>query len=49
MREYDTFSPVRVAVWGTTHVISAEVFVEVRIQPGDVQTWSRRYEFFAVA
>jgi hypothetical protein len=47
MREYDDFAPSRVAVWGTTHVISAEVFVDVRSQPGEVQTWSRRYEFFA--
>jgi hypothetical protein len=45
MRELDDFSPVRVAVWGTTHVISTEVFVEIDLQPGEMQTWSRRYEF----
>jgi hypothetical protein len=47
VREVDNFSPSRVAVWGTTHVISAEIFVDVRLQPGEVQAWSRRYEFFA--
>jgi len=45
MRELDDFAPVRVAVWGTTHVISTEVFVEIDLQPGETQTWSRRYEF----
>jgi hypothetical protein len=46
-REFDDFSPVRVAVWGTAHVISAEVFVEIAVQPGAAQTWSRRFEFYA--
>ena len=49
MREYDDFRPVRVAVWGTTHVISTEVFVEIDLQPGETQTWSRRYEFLGHA
>lgn len=46
MREYDDFAPVRVAVWGTAHVISAEIFNLVDVEPGQVQTWTRRYEFF---
>lgn len=45
--EIDDFAPVRVAVWGTTHVISAEVFVGIDLEPGGAQTWSRRYEFSA--
>lgn len=48
LREYDDFAPVRVAVWGTTHVISAEVFVGIDLQPGERLAWSRRYEFFVV-
>ena len=32
--EYDDFAPMRVAVWGTDHVISAEIFVEIALQPG---------------
>ncbi len=47
MREYDDFAPARVAVWGTTHVISAEVFVPVNVHAGETQRWTRRYEFFA--
>jgi hypothetical protein len=45
VREFDDFIPVRVAMWGTTHVISTEVFIEIDLQPGEIQTWSRRYEF----
>lgn len=47
VREYDDFAPSRVAVWGTAHVISAEVFVDIHLDPGEFQTWSRRYQFFA--
>lgn len=45
MREYDDFAPWRVAVWGVGHVISAEIFVDIRIEPGQSQEWMRRYEF----
>jgi hypothetical protein len=45
--ETDDFVPMRVAVWGTTHVISTEVFVGIDLQPGEAQTWNRRYEFSA--
>ena len=45
--EYDDFCPVRVAVWGTAHVISAEVFCPVDVGPGETQTWTRRYVFSA--
>jgi hypothetical protein len=47
MRETDDFAPCRVALWGTTHVISAEIFCPLDVQPGETQTWTRRYEFFA--
>lgn len=46
MREYDDFCPMRVAVWGTLHVLSAEIFVPIDLQPGSKQAWARRYEFF---
>ena len=45
MRETDDFGPARMAVWGTTHVISAEMFVDIEVQPGETQTWTRRYTF----
>jgi hypothetical protein len=46
LREIDNFPPVRVAIWGRSYVASAEVFVGIKLQPGESQTWSRRYEFF---
>jgi len=46
MREIDDFAPCRVALWGTTHVISAEVFRPIDVPPGTTQTWTRQYEFF---
>jgi hypothetical protein len=47
MREYDDFAPSRIAVWGTTHVVSAEIFVDIIVNPGEVKTWTRKYEFIA--
>ena len=46
LREYDDFAPARVAVWGAKHVISAEVFLDIVLKPGEAMTWLRRYEFF---
>ena len=45
IRETDDFAPARVAVWGTTHVVSAEVFIDINLQPGEMLSWTRRYEF----
>jgi hypothetical protein len=45
VREFDDFTPVRVAVWGVSHVISAEVFISIDLQPGQIMQWSRRFEF----
>lgn len=47
MREYDDFSPSRIALWGTTHVVSVEVFIDIDLAPGQQQSWQRRYEFSA--
>jgi len=47
LREYDDFVPSRVAVWGDKHVVSAEAFIDLQLQPGESKAWSRRYEFFA--
>ena len=46
MREFDDFAPKSVAVWGVGHVISAEIFIEIQLLPGEKKTWSRRFEFF---
>jgi hypothetical protein len=46
MSESNDFAPARVAVWGEAHVISAEVFVDIRLRPGETQSWMRQYHFF---
>lgn len=46
VKETDDFKPARIALWGMRHVISPEVFVEINVEPGTEQKWSRRYEFY---
>ncbi len=47
LREYTDFTPWRVVIWGTAHVISAEVFVDLQVAPGEKRSWTRRFEFGA--
>lgn len=47
MREYVDFKPTRIAVWGTTHVISVEVFVDIHLAPGEEQRWNRHFQFLS--
>jgi hypothetical protein len=49
MSETDSFPPLRVAVWGTTHVMSTEVFQRIELMPGEFQVWSRHFTFFSGA
>ncbi|MNN53527.1 hypothetical protein D3C81_1682880 [compost metagenome] len=46
VRELSNFSVSEVAVWGQGHVISPEMFIEVKVAPGERKNWSRVYEFF---
>ncbi len=46
LHENDDFQPLRVAIWGTLHVISPEIFIGIDLQPGEVQKWTRRYTFY---
>lgn len=46
VREYDSFAPERIAIWGTGRVVSAEIFNSINLSPGQSQSWTRRYEFF---
>ena len=39
------FAPSRIAIWGTTHVISVEVFHDINLAPGKSTRWQRQYEF----
>lgn len=45
--ETDDFAPVRLAVWGVKHVWSVEVFIGIHVEPGQTQSWTRRYTFEA--
>ncbi len=45
--ETDSFSPVRVAVWGLEHVISVEVFHRFTLEPGESCSWQREWRFEA--
>ncbi len=47
VREISRFKVAGAAVWGTGHVVSPEMFIEVKLAPGERKTWSRVYEFFA--
>lgn len=46
VREISNFKIQKVAVWGKGHVISPEVFINIDIEPGGIQSWDRVYEFF---
>jgi hypothetical protein len=46
MREVSDFSVSMIALWGTTHVVSPEVFIAIQLKQGEVQTWRRVYDFF---
>ncbi|MNJ62299.1 hypothetical protein D3C77_581360 [compost metagenome] len=46
VREISSFRVSAVAVWGTGHVVSPEIFVRIELAPGQSQNWSRVYEFY---
>lgn len=48
VREMSRVNVAAAAVWGKGHVISPEMFVEVKLAPGERQTWTRIYEFFKI-
>ncbi len=47
LREIDDFAVEHIALWGKSHVVSPEVFIEVALKPGETARWARKYEFFA--
>jgi len=48
IREFTNFEPMRIAVWGTPHVISAEVFIQIELKPGEKKHWTRTFEFITL-
>lgn len=47
MREYGDFPTAGLTLWGTSHVVSPEVFVHICLPPGETLTWSRTFVFMA--
>lgn len=45
VRETSRFSVSQYAVWGSTHVVSPELFVDILLKPDEVMTWRREYEY----
>lgn len=46
VRELSQFTPSKVALWGYTHVVCPELFIELNLQVGESQKWERIYEFY---
>lgn len=47
MRETVSLPIARFGLWCAPHVVSCEAFIDIDLQPGDRQTWTRDYEFMA--
>ncbi len=47
VKEYDSFRPVKIALWGMKHVVCPEVFIDIRLDPGEELGWARNYSFYA--
>jgi len=47
IKEIDDFPVTKVALWGTECVVSPEIFINLSVEPGKTQTWTRTYEFFS--
>lgn len=47
VRESGDFPVAHMALWGTGHVISPEVFIRLSLAPGEQKRWRRQFEFFS--
>jgi hypothetical protein len=48
LRERGSATAAFIALWGVGHVLSPEVFVDISVNPGETQRWSRSYDFFTL-
>lgn len=46
VRELSRLQTTKIAMWGRSYVVSPEVFVSIRLEPGQTTQWCREYEFF---
>ncbi len=48
IRERGSAPAAFTALWGVSHVLSPEVSVDINVNPGERQRWSRSYDFFTL-
>jgi hypothetical protein len=48
IREDIDFECKQVNLWGTSHVVSPELFHHICLKPGEEAVWNRRYTFFEI-
>ena len=48
IRENASFQTNTINLWGWKHVISPELFFDIRIAPGESTEWIRKYELFDI-
>lgn len=46
IRETGSFKTSKINLWGSKHVISPELFYELKVMPGETINWSRTYQLF---
>ena len=46
IKESCDFIPLRVNLWGGMHVVSPEIFFELKVFPGNSISWKRNYEVY---
>lgn len=46
LKETCDFQALRVGIWGKAHVVSPELFIGLKVAPGETKRWTRSYEFF---
>jgi hypothetical protein len=47
LRETVDFPIAHFGLWCAPHLIAPEVFITIDLSPGELQTWTRHYDFFA--
>lgn len=46
VREFSTFPISKAAIWGYTHTICPELFINIELEGNSTMSWKRIYEFF---
>ncbi|AOM82219.1 aldose epimerase family protein [Salisediminibacterium beveridgei] len=46
VRERSVFEPAKMALWGHTHVVCPEVFIDIELAVNETKSWQRVYEFY---